>query len=402
MPLQIRRGTETQRVDPSINLTLAEGELLWVTNDKKLYIGDGTTLAANLLPVTGFNAEDARDAAASLFTTATHSNVTFTYDDNSDTLSAAINLSDYNGVIKASAFNGSLVADDSTELVNAVDSKINLDGTVKSTIRPNTTSSIDIGTSSFKFKDIHLSGDVNVAGDLVLGSGATITSSGLAIDLPVGTTINGLPIGDASNGSTITATFVGDITGSVFSDNSVLLVDGITGNITNGFIILEENKIAGANQPLIIESNVLGGTSIQFKMIGDSGLSPTFVWSGAKSSNIIPTDHSAGEEITSWQIEGHADGNYKEAVSFGFAWSATADMTSSTPDSNLLIATRNNNDGFKVLSFNEKGVLNVPVFKATGYATGSLPTSPEEGWLVFDSTTKQFKGWNGSSWAVLG
>jgi hypothetical protein len=57
------------------------------------------------------------------------------------------------------------------------------------------------------------------------------------------------------------------------------------------------------------------------------------------------------------------------------------------------------------LLFNSKGVLNVPVFKATGYATGSLPATAgpaEEGYIVFDSTTKQFKGWNGSVWVVLG
>jgi hypothetical protein len=77
-------------------------------------------------------------------------------------------------------------------------------------------------------------------------------------------------------------------------------------------------------------------------------------------------------------------------------------MTSATPDSNILFATRNNTDGFKVFRFDEKGVFTAPILKATGYATGSLPTSPDEGWIVFDNTTKEFKGWNGSSWAVLG
>lgn len=57
------------------------------------------------------------------------------------------------------------------------------------------------------------------------------------------------------------------------------------------------------------------------------------------------------------------------------------------------------------LVFNSKGVLNVPIFKATGYATGSFPATTgaaEEGYIVFDSSSKQFKGWNGSAWVVLG
>jgi hypothetical protein len=405
MPLQIRRGTETQRVDPSINLTLAEGELLWVTNDKRLYIGDGTTLAANLLPVTGFNAEDARDAAASLFTTATHSNVTFTYDDNSNTLSAAVNLSDYNGVITASSFNGSLVADDSTELVNAVDSKINLDGTIKGAVRPNTSASIDIGTSSFKFKDLYLSGNANITGNLVLGTGATISSSGSAINLPAGTTINGSPIGDASNGSTIAATFVGDITGSVFSDNSTLLIDGLTGQITNGSLSLIDNALSGSgNDTLIIENSVVGNESIEIKMLGDTGSAPTFVLSASHGTLESPSDQSSGDEILSMQFKGYAEGASKEAGGISAFWSSTADMTSATPDSNIVFATRNNTDGFKVFRFDERGVFNAPVIKATGYATGSLPTAgvTDEGFIVFDSTTKEFKGWNGTSWVVLG
>jgi hypothetical protein len=115
-----------------------------------------------------------------------------------------------------------------------------------------------------------------------------------------------------------------------------------------------------------------------------------------------PTDHSVGDEIAAWQFKGRLGGQFKEAVGISAFWSSTADTASATPDSTIFIATRNNTEEFKVLSFNHLGILNVPIFKATGYATGSLPGSPEEGFIVFDSTTKQFKGWNGVAWAVLG
>ena len=39
MPLQIRRGTEAERL--AMVPKLANGELLWITDAKKLYVGDG-------------------------------------------------------------------------------------------------------------------------------------------------------------------------------------------------------------------------------------------------------------------------------------------------------------------------------------------------------------------------
>ena len=71
MPLQIRRGTEAER--QTLASPLVSGELLWITDDFRLYIGDGTTLAKDLIPVTGYGDDNAKDAAASIFTAGTHS-----------------------------------------------------------------------------------------------------------------------------------------------------------------------------------------------------------------------------------------------------------------------------------------------------------------------------------------
>jgi hypothetical protein len=115
-----------------------------------------------------------------------------------------------------------------------------------------------------------------------------------------------------------------------------------------------------------------------------------------------PSNHAAGDEILSVQFKGYADGSSKEAAGISVFWTNTADMTSATPDSNIIFATRNNVDGFKVFRFDEKGVFTAPVLKATSYTTVNLPTGPDAGWIVFDSTSNEFKGWNGSSWVVLG
>lgn len=108
MPLQIRRGTEAERL--AMVPKLANGELLWITDAKKLYVGDGVLASSALAPVTGFNAEDAQDAAASLFTTSpTHAGISFVYDDLAGKLTATVDLTSYGANI-----NASITADDST------------------------------------------------------------------------------------------------------------------------------------------------------------------------------------------------------------------------------------------------------------------------------------------------
>jgi len=399
MPLQIRRGTEAERI--AMVPKLAQGELLWITDDKKLYIGDGTTASSALVPVTGFTAEDAEDAAALLFLTSpTHSGISFFYDDLAGKLTATVDLSNYTGVIKADAFKGSVFADDGSTiggklLVDAVAGSINLDETVKGNIVPDTNIAYDLGSASKRFRDLYLSGS-----SIKLGN-ATITAIGSAVNLPAGSTINGVPLAIPSDSSLEV-----DITGSVFGDDSSILIDAVSNIISTGpiGINLSGNRITSTDtvSPLVIQSELVGDEAIEFKLLGATGLPPTIVVSATKGSLTTPTSHVAGDEISSIQFKGHANGVVKEAVSISSFWSATADMTAVTPDSNIVIATRNNIDGFKLFRFNEKGVFTAPIIKATGYATGSLPTGPEEGWIVFDSDTKQFKGWNGTAWAVLG
>ena len=41
MPLQIRRGTDAERLG---SFTPVEGELIYTTDTKKLYVGDGATV----------------------------------------------------------------------------------------------------------------------------------------------------------------------------------------------------------------------------------------------------------------------------------------------------------------------------------------------------------------------
>ena len=90
MPLQIRRGTDAERT--AMTQPLAAGELIFVTNTNRLWIGNGTTLGG--VAVTEYTDENARDASAAMFVTGTHNSITFAYDDALNKVNATVDLSD--------------------------------------------------------------------------------------------------------------------------------------------------------------------------------------------------------------------------------------------------------------------------------------------------------------------
>jgi hypothetical protein len=126
MPLQIRRGTNAEK--NAMSQKLSSGELLWVTDEKKLYVGDGVTASSALTAVTGFTAEEAQDAAALLFT-GTHSGISFSYSDVTNRITATVTTEALEGTIEADGFIGNLYANDSTLSFNAATGIFNGDVT---------------------------------------------------------------------------------------------------------------------------------------------------------------------------------------------------------------------------------------------------------------------------------
>ena len=112
MTLRLRRGTDAQR----LSITPAEGEAIYTTDTKKVYIGDGTTARGIL--VTGGGGGGGGLAAV--------------VDDTTPELGGDVDLAGFGvigwgdiaitGDISArfiqSDFNGNIVADDSTIIVN--------------------------------------------------------------------------------------------------------------------------------------------------------------------------------------------------------------------------------------------------------------------------------------------
>jgi hypothetical protein len=120
MPLQIRRGTDAER--QAMVVPLAPGELLYTTNTQQIYVGDGITIGGIL--TSGFTTNDAKDAAADMIVNGNHQKISFLYNTETKTLDASVDILPNEGPLRADAFVGSVFADDSTLLVDAVNGRI--------------------------------------------------------------------------------------------------------------------------------------------------------------------------------------------------------------------------------------------------------------------------------------
>jgi hypothetical protein len=295
MPLQIRRGTEAEK--DLMTQPLAPGELLYTTDGQRLYIGNGVRAGANLIPVTGYTNEDAQDAAASMLTSGVHTGITFTYgitQDAAGRIDAAIDLSNYNSVISGD-LRGSVFADDSTlngiPLIDGTNGKINLNGTINDDVIPDSSETYDLGSGSFRFKDLWLSGNSIYLGD------AVITTSGSAVNLPAGSLVDGVPIGSGSGNGVVDGS---DYRINIVGDDSSIIVDFFNYRVTaaGGFIGNVDGNLDGNVTGDVsgnLTGNVIGEVLNQSNATLVSGISKILsntdltITSNVLSSNIADT-----------------------------------------------------------------------------------------------------------------
>lgn len=116
---------------------------------------------------------------------------------------------------------GSVFADDSTKLVDAVDGTFNLDGSVSSNIIADQDNQYDLGSSSLQYKNLFLSQHIEMGGNIVAIGNVTA----------------------ANVTGNLSGYHTGDMTGSVFGDDSTKLVDGAESKIVGP---IESDNIRGS------------------------------------------------------------------------------------------------------------------------------------------------------------
>jgi hypothetical protein len=341
MPLQIRRGTNAERL--AMTQPLAQGELLYVTNDQRLYIGNGSTLGG--VQITGYTNEDAQDAAAQLFSNGAHTGITFTYNDTSASLSAVLDLSNFAGTIRADAFKGSVFADDGstiggTLLVDAVDGVLR--GTHIGTLTGNVTGNVTGNTTGTHFG--------NVTGNV---------------------------LGDTTGYHT------GDVTGSVFAENSSVMVDTTS------------NSLYGSVYGDLYSEHVYvpdSGVGLQVYAKKDSSFSANY-YNGTSTAK---TAIAAGDSVGAISVKGWNGSTYEFAGAVFATWEAGAVTTDIAPKSTVTIASGKGGVDNQFASLDSKGIWLAPVVKTTVYSVAgtALPSAVTMGQgaraFVSDATSTTF------------
>ena len=365
MPLQIRRGLEAQRV--ALTTPLADGELLWTTDLKRIFIGDGVTAASQLSPVINFNAEDAQDAAAELFTHTDHTGITFTYNDSTNKIVAVVSASGTSTFesITATKIIGSLyAADGTTKLIDTTTGEVSTNSlgthygavytTNKSTkiidgntgdVTANTTGShfgsvtgdlkSSNGTVFFNASgagqlignlsgtatsstQITTVGNTSYVGDPLLadyfityvnsasGSQAPQTHSSLKFNQYTHTlTVDNVTANLTGNVSGNTTGYhTGDTKGSVFADDSSVIVDSV------GFKVLaplHANVISNTGDILVnVSTGYISGTNVAASTINAANLT-VGIDTNAGSAGVITAFNSTGTFANLYATSGNTN-----------------------------------------------------------------------------------------------
>ena len=463
MSLRIRRGTDSQRQ----GITPLEGELLYATDTKKLYVGDGSTGGGiivdssagtstinDLANVTAPspNTNDILKWSGSAWITAAQ-NAASALNDLTNVTAPSPNVNDgilWNGtawvtgpsvatlnditnvsvptapgvgqslVWSGSAWiagtpygvgndiNANIIGGDSTVMVNVINQTI-----IATTLTGNFVGDVfaEDGVSKIVSNGA-VAGQALFTGDLegnVNGSVFTTNSTriidgdtgnitGNTFGLHTGNAVGDLTGNVTGNTAGVhTGNVNGDLTGehigSVFADDSTLLVDGVNGTITG----LVAGKVStGESLDVTLDQTLDGNDGLVLNMhrgtdavkLEPNNLDRTFVswkaWNGSEMemSALIGAYHKTGGGSLLALSPARADGTvFTTAIEMDGVLGTIAINTTDKVTSNAPIES-------------------TKYLRVGSYATGALPGTAA-GTIAFDSTTNTFKGYNGSAWVAL-
>ena len=195
------------------------------------------------------------------------------------------------------------------------------------------------------------------------------------------------------------ADFIGRLVGAVAYDTQG--DDGIT-NIISG----ESNGtlISGVNDKINI-----GGEEDEVNIIADSlSIQTDSIDSLAhRGSNTNKTALLNNDELLSIESWGWNGTEYKKGGMFGFKVDGTPDAAGNTIPTGfgVQLSTSANTHVTNIanrLEFNNKGTLEVPVFKARGTTFADRDSmAAEAGMILFNTSNNKFQGYDGTSWVDL-
>jgi hypothetical protein len=412
MALRLRRGTDAER----LLITPVEGELIYTTDTKLLYAGDGTTAggtlvtgagggAATLDALTDTDLSGTENGDVLAFNSGTNKWEpalvpgvgTFALNDISDVYinTSTLRTGDFLKLDGAGNFTNQPLTEYFAENMNWA---INVIG-VDSTVLVDSDNSVLRGT---------LVGDVT--GDVTGDTAGTHTGS-----------VVGDLTGNAAGSHT--GTFDGEVTGSVFSDDSTILVDGvnseIVGNVNNNTITTKDL----ASGPITVSGIGRFGNKAGIEIISDGNADDGFSLfdiTASKESDVgsainitrsrgtpaAPTALQADDEIMGINYFGY-DSDNAEAVAAVIQVAVDGTVGSGAVPGSILLATANAAgtptpallvDSNQATNF--QGAATLKSYADTNARNAAI-TTPTAGMMIFVTDVAKFQGYNGSAWVDL-
>ena len=371
MALRLRRGTDAER----LLITPVEGELIYTTDTKLLYAGDGSTAGGNVVTGAGVGSTTL-DALTDTDLTGASDNDVLTYNSGTSKWESVavpgvgiLSLHDLSDVFMPSAPSSNDI--------------LRFDG-VHFTAHP--ISRIFDEQQNYK---------INIVGDdstIIINTDTNNVTGNFFGDLT----------GNVTGNITATGTFDGDMTGSLFADDSTLVVDGINGAIHSSVFTPNGSSIE-------IETPNAAATSVEARIISqdnDSILTLT-----RKSASDLSAS-SATLGTISFGVE-DSNGAKSGAIILGNRNSLYLMADSAGTFSDAALAVTLTDGKLAVGSFgpatekldvvgNIKASGSIqPGVYADNTARDAAITSPVAGMIVFNTTGTKFQGYTGSAWADL-
>ena len=447
MALLLRRGTQLERDA----ITPAEGELIYTTDTKRLYAGDGATPGGELVSqaVAATTLSSLADTDTTLIG---NNNVLVYYTSTSKWMPASVLEINVTGNLTGNAagahtgtldgdVTGSVFADDSTLLVDGVNGNIpanvltgaatiniigNADGAHTGSFRGEVSGSVFGDDSSLIIDGVNntLNGSLlgNVTGSIKSQGGQVIIANGTdgtdavftgtlngTFNGPSAGTHTGAVIGDVTgnaSGSHI-GSLDGHITGSVFGDDSTLIIDGINNTISTVAILAEvvnTSTITATSATQTVDINAQYLIVEDFGGTGSNGDATTIGTEISRGTVDAPVTMQVGDFIGAFTMSGY-NGTAMAVKSQIATIVDTVTGTNALP-TKMALTIHNFDSGYTTsATLDSRGTFEAPTFKATPYADAAARDAQvgtaEAGMIIYLTDTNKLQCYNGTTWTNL-
>ena len=404
MALKLKRGTEADR----LTYTPEEGELLYTTDAKKVWVGDGTTAGGIAVTTTGSGGEGV--------------GMLNLIDDTTPQLGGNLDLNNFSitgdGEIN---INGNIYATGNINLGDNPSDTISVAGKITGSLVPVIDGAYSLGTLTNRWGDVYTTGIVAEGTvdtiDVVVNGTIRNADSSVFYDATSQTLSTTSILTDTVEGNV-----TGDLTGSVFADDSTTLVDGISGTISNGQITLQANSIllsdpdgqinlGSLDQP--VSNGIQAYTDNLTITKGDASSSidgiPSLTVTSTRNTLADPIAVEVGDFVGQVAMGGYDGADYRLKTLF-LSQIDTVTGTNTLPGKMLVVLHDADGNYTSEVSVNSKHELTASKTVHTAYADVTARdadiTSPVAGMMVFvtdgdGAGNPQFQGYTGSAWVAL-